>query len=129
MFAIQVCQQCKLKTFCTRAFAAPSPDLVAETADVARVLYSFALNASPNAESQVSYPIGVVKSACHLIDEVVQLSAYPKDPGLPALKSRIPAKPPVVEKDEVDNSHRPGDWTCPEYVCISLLIMLLKFLL
>ncbi|KAI5073044.1 hypothetical protein GOP47_0011057, partial [Adiantum capillus-veneris] len=110
----EVCQQCKLKTFCTRAFAAPSPDLMAETADLLRVLYSFALNASPIAESQVSYPISVVKSACHLVNEIVQLSAYPKDPGLPALKSRLPVKLPVSEKHDMDPNHRPGDWNCPD---------------
>mgnify|MGYP000459262652 CR=1 FL=1 len=95
----------------------PSPDVQAETVDLTRVLYAFALNASPIAESQVSYPNGVVKSACHLLDEIIQVSAYPKNPGLPTPKSRVPLKPAAMKPtiSENDENRRPGDWTCPEY--------------
>ena len=113
----QVCQQCKLKTFCTRAFDVPNADLKSETLDVTRVLYAFALNASPITESQVSYPVGVIKSVCHLLDEIVKVSAYPKEPGPPKLKLQMDVKPKVSEKDEIDSrnpNRRPGDWTCSE---------------
>ena len=94
----------------------PTADLKSETLDVTRVLYAFALNASPIAESQISYPIGVIKSVCHLLDEIVKVSAYPKAPGLPTTKPQMAMKPKVSEKDEIDNQNlnrRPGDWMCP----------------
>ena len=98
----------------------------AETVDVTRVLYAFALNASPIAESQVSYPNGVVKSACHLVDEIIQVSAYPKNPGLPTPKSRVPVKPTTTVKpkmNENDENRRPGDWTCPEYASFIFYVL------
>jgi hypothetical protein len=106
-----------LKTFCTRAFDVPNADLKSETLDVTRVLYAFALNASPIAESQVSYPIGVTKSVCHLLDEIVKVSAYPKEPGIPKPKPQLAVMSKVSEKDEIDDrnpNRRPGDWTCSE---------------
>lgn len=109
----EVCQQCKLKAFCTRAFAEPAPKIDAGTCDVVRVLYSYALNASPYAESQVAFPVGVTKSACQLLREVVNLSAYPKKPDVRKNRSVDQSRGVKKTFDRQYSESRPGDWSCP----------------
>eukprot|EP00249_Psilotum_nudum_P021063 c27957_g1_i1 orf=156-2780(+) len=113
-----VCQQCRLKKSCTRAFCLPERQITAVTLDVVRILLPFAENILPDAELHESYPKEVTIAICNLLEELVQLSLKPKESNITKPKLTESFSPQISlgvkgKFDEDISSQNFADWSCP----------------
>ncbi|MCO5587857.1 hypothetical protein L7F22_041809 [Adiantum nelumboides] len=114
-----VCQRCRLKMTCPRAFLAPESQLRVNTLDVVRIITGYATNSWPNADSYVSYPTEVGVSVCNLLREFLTYKILPRNSSEDEhlLTERLPVEPKKIARKKVESSPpvdpKPGDWTCP----------------
>ncbi|KAI5078901.1 hypothetical protein GOP47_0006572 [Adiantum capillus-veneris] len=114
-----VCQRCRLKMTCPRAYFAPESKLSMNTLDVVRIIAGFATNVWPNVDSYESYPMEVGTSICNLLREFLMYKILPKNLAEKehALTERLPLESETNVRKQVKSSPpvdpKPGDWTCP----------------
>eukprot|EP00249_Psilotum_nudum_P021065 c27957_g1_i3 orf=156-2753(+) len=113
-----VCQQCRLKRSCTRAFCLPDRQMASVTLDVVRLLLPFAANVLPDAESHESYPEEVTTAIRNLLEQLVRLSSKPKKanirkPNVTETFSPEVSPPTKGKFDEENSVENLGDWSCP----------------
>ncbi|MCO5600065.1 hypothetical protein L7F22_054173 [Adiantum nelumboides] len=119
LWVCQVCQRCRLKMTCPRAFLAPESQLRVNSLDVVRIITGYATNSWPKADSYVSYPTEVGASVCNLLREFLTYKILPRNSSEDEhlLTERLPVEPKKIARKKVESSPpvdpKPGDWTCP----------------
>lgn len=117
----EVCQNCRLKMSCPRAFLAPPSKVAVKTLDVVRIITGFATNVLPNTDSFTSYPKELENSVCRLLREILTFNELPRDPAFheEAPVERSSLESGQARKNKYKNNHsfaaaqKPGDWVCP----------------